>query len=402
MTIQVLHKTDEAMPAAEASTGERAKTASRLLYFDNMRSFLTVLVLLHHLMIIYAGSGDWIYNEGRQDLLTQVAGSIFCAVNQSYFMGLFMLISGYFIPGAFDRKGAARFWKDRLLRLGIPLVVYSWLVHPAFVYGYLAVTQGVRLSWWDFYTRQYFRMGSWIGAGPLWFVEALLIFTLVYSLWRWITRSKPVQQAVGVAFPSNRALALFALLMGLASFLVRLAFPMDWNFMPLNLQLPFFAQYIAMFAGGLLAYRHGWLEKLPEKTGRRWMLVTGFVLLMYVPGALLGGALESDLPFKGGWRWQSLYYAVWEATLCLGMSISVLYLFKRFANRSGNLLGWLARSAYAAYIIQAPVITSVALLLRDLSYHPLLKFALASAITLPLCFGAGGLLRRLPYADKVL
>jgi ABC-type Fe3+ transport system permease subunit len=144
------------------------------------------------------------------------------------------------------------------------------------------------------------------------------------------------------------------------------------------------------------------LEKLPDSAGRRWLLMTGFVLLMYVPGALLGGALESDLPFKGGWHWQSLYSSTWEAYLCLGMSISVLYLFRRYANRSGGLAGWLARSAYAAYIIQAPVITAVALLLRELPYHPLLKFAIASAIAVPLCFGAGDLLRRLPYADKVL
>lgn len=402
MTTRVIHKTDEAIPAAQASTGERVKTARRLVYIDNLRTFLTALVLLHHIMIIYAGSGDWIYNEGRQDLVTQVAGSIFCAVNQAYFMGLFMLISGYFVPGAFDRKGAGRFWKDRLLRLGIPLVVYSWLVNPVFVYWYLAATQGARLPWWDFYTGQYFRMGYWIGSGPLWFVEALLIFTLVYSMWRWISRSRPVRQPAQITFPSNRALALFGLLMGLASFLVRLAFPVDWNFKPLNLQLPFFAQYIAMFAAGLLAYRQGWLEKLPDSAGRRWLLMTGFVLLMYVPGALLGGALESDLPYKGGWHWQSLYSSMWEAYLCLGMSISVLYLFQRYASRSGGLAGWFARSAYAAYIIQAPVITAVALLLRELPYHPLLKFAIVSAIAVPLCFGAGDLLRRLPYADKVL
>jgi len=92
--------------------------------------FLTILVLLHHLMIIYAGTGNWFYTEGMQDAskamqsdVTEALGGWFCAVNQAYFMGLFLLISAYFVPGSYDRKGTGRFLKDRLIRLGIPLAL---------------------------------------------------------------------------------------------------------------------------------------------------------------------------------------------------------------------------------------------------------------------------------------
>lgn len=34
--------------------------------------------------------------------------------------------------------------------------------------------------------------------------------------------------------------------------------------------------------------------------------------------------------------------------------------------------------------------------------YPLLKFAVLSAVVVPLCFVTGSLLRRLPYADRVL
>jgi uncharacterized membrane protein len=40
--------------------------------------------------------------------------------------------------------------------------------------------------------------------------------------------------------------------------------------------------------------------------------------------------------------------------------------------------------------------------MRGLEFHPLLKFVLAALIAVPLCFGIGGLLRRLPYAEQVL
>ena len=107
--------------AAEA----KPKAASRLLFIDNIRVFLTILVLLHHLMITYAGTGSWYYNEGRQDLITKIFGGWFCAIDQAYFMGLFLLVAAYFVPGSYDRKGAWRFVKDRLIRLGIPLAVFS-------------------------------------------------------------------------------------------------------------------------------------------------------------------------------------------------------------------------------------------------------------------------------------
>ena len=43
-------------PAAAAEVVQ-AKATTRLLFVDNIRVFLTILVILHHTMIIYAGSG---------------------------------------------------------------------------------------------------------------------------------------------------------------------------------------------------------------------------------------------------------------------------------------------------------------------------------------------------------
>ena len=399
MTTQTLSATETLVAPAVTAV---AKTTSRFLYMDNVRAFLTIMVLLHHIMIIYAGSGGWIYYDGHQDTATAIVGSIFCAVNQAYFMGLFMLISGYFVPGAVDRKGAVRFWKDRLIRLGIPLALYSWVINPLFIYWYLRITENQHTSFWNFFPRQYFGFGYYIGQGPMWFVEALLLFTLVYAVGRWLSRSRLAARPIQGDFPSNRKMALFALLMGLAGFAVRLVFPLDWNFTPLNFQLPFFAQYILMFAVGLLAYRRGWLEHLPDAAGRFGLKIVGLMFVMYVPGALLGGALESDLPYKGGWHWQALYLAVWEAYLCLGMCLSVLYLFRRFADHQGRLSTFLSRNAYGAYIVQAPVLTAVALAMSSLPYYPLLKFILAALIAVPLCFGVSRALRLLPYADQVL
>lgn len=386
--------------AASLGVKTSGKATNRLLYIDNIRIFLTALVIAHHLMVIYAGSGGWIHYEGHQDEITDALGNWFCSVNQSYFMGLFLFVAAYFVPGAYDRKGPGKFLVDRLVRLGIPLAVYSWVLRPLFIYfGINASPYG---AFWSWYTGTYFRIYGWIGGGPLWFIEALLIFSLVYVLWRLVFKSKPVPKAKNPSFPNNWTITLFTLCLGTASFLVRLVSPVNDTFAPLNLQFANFAQYITLFVLGLVAYRRHWLTVIPRQAGKLWLGVAVFLILFYGPLAVLGGAPENPEPFLGGWHWQSLVFALWDALLCISMCIGLISLFQRRLNHQGWLARELSRSAYAAYILHEPVITILAIWAMGIAIYPLLKFALASVIMIPVCFALGSLIRRVPYFDRVL
>jgi hypothetical protein len=158
-----------------------------------------------------------------------------------------------------------------------------------------------------------------------------------------------------------------------------------------------------MFLAGFTAYRRNWFSSLPDVTGRRWLWACGLILLIGYPVSLiLGGAMEDDTVFKGGWHWQALFWAIMSSYLMVGFSLGVLYLFRRYVNLQGWLSHWLVPNAYTAYIIHAPVIVVVALAMRGLDFHPLLKFVLAALISLPLCFGLSSLIRKLPYAERVL
>jgi surface polysaccharide O-acyltransferase-like enzyme len=380
----------------------QVKAAGRLPFIDNIRVFLTIMVIVFHLMIIYAGSGSFLYTEGRQDTLTAVLGAWFCAANQAYFMGFFLLISAYFVPGSYDRKGAWHFLKDRLIRLGIPLLVYSWIISPLTWIVIIYVTQGQILPLSAYLPGG--RFEGIIGAGPLWFVEALLIFTVVYVAWRQFFRPNvpvlPVK--TDSRFPSSKVIVLFAVLMAVVTFVIRLWHPVGWSFSPLNLQFPFFVQYIALFVVGLIAYRRNWLASLSDSTGKRWLTVAIGLIVMFIPLALVGGAMESDEPFKGGPYWQAMAYALWESFVCVGMCIGLTYLFRRYWNRQGRLAKFLSPNAYTAYIIHAPIITFTALALRNVDVYPLLKYGLAVLIALPLCFALSNLIRKLPYTDRIL
>jgi glucan biosynthesis protein C len=391
---------DTSRPAA-ALEAVQIRAGTRLLFVDNIRVFLTILVILHHLMITYAGTGSWMYLEGSPDLITNALGGWYCAIDQAFFMGLFLLISAYFVPGSYDRKGAGRFLKDRLIRLGIPLVVYSWIINP--VLWYASHYQEIRLPFWSYFPGEYFGSGYLIGQGPLWFVEVLLIFSLVYVLWRRLAPSRPAAPIVETRFPRNIVIALFALLLTIATFLVRVVFVMDdYVFKPLDLQFPFFAQYIALFVMGLIAYRRNWLMSLPDQTGRRWLIIAISLIFVYAPMMLALGVATDQVFFKGGWHWQSLVFALWESFFCVSMCIGLIYAFRRYLNHKGKTAGFLVPNAYTAYLIHAPVIVALAFAARDVALYPLLKWAVVGLVAVPLCFGLSSLIRKLPYTDRVL
>ena len=385
------------------ATSSTSATAVRLLFVDNIRTFLTVVVVLFHLMITYAGTGSWYYVEGREDFITGAAGAWFLTVTQAYFMGLFLFISAYFVPGSYDRKGAGKFLKDRLIRLGIPLALYSWVIRPLLAYLDPVRFPDGRPPFWSFITEKYLREEAIFGAGPLWFIEVLLIFSAAYVLWRLLTKSSQARPAVVSQFPGSGAITLFAVLLGLGAFGVRTILPIGWNFELLNLQFPFFVQYIAFFIAGIIAYRNNWLQSIPIRTGRLWLGIAVALVLLIWPIVIVGGGLEYGLDrFLGGIHWQAFAYAIWESFLGVSMSIGLVYVFRQRADIQGRAARFLSRSAYSAYLIHEVIIIAIAYLVVGVALYPLLKWFLVSLVAIPLCFILGRVVRMLPSADRVL
>ncbi len=123
---------------------------NRLLFIDNLRIPLIILVILVHLAITYgAPVGSWYYHEGQPGMIESIFYVFFLAVSQSFFMGFFFMISGYFTPGSYDRKGAWPFFKDKLLRLGIPLLFYIVFIDPDRLAGGGLYWQALVYALWE-------------------------------------------------------------------------------------------------------------------------------------------------------------------------------------------------------------------------------------------------------------
>ena len=374
----------------------------RLYFIDNLRILLITLIMMLHLSITYGAAGSWYYRNVPEGTMS-VPLTWYNATVQAFAMGLFFLISGYFTPGSYDRKGPRRFFKERLLRLGIPILCYDFIIGPLIVHPMVRFgTQESSSPYFDYLVGYY--SSFHIGTGPLWFVEALLIFAGFYALWRLFSKTSACPVREESKLPGNLAIALFALALGAVSFVVRIWLPVGWNFGPLNFQFPFFPQYICMYFVGIVAYRYNWLARIPDAMGKLWLGVAIiFILILFPAVFILGGASSGNVsPFMGGLHWQCFAYALWEQFTGVAMIIALLFLFRKWFNRQARVSKAMSASAYTAYIIHAPVVVLVTLAMRNISLYPLLKFALAVLIAVPLCFALANFIRQLPLAKRIL
>jgi glucan biosynthesis protein C len=95
-------------------------------------------------------------------------------------------------------------------------------------------------------------------------------------------------------------------------------------------------------------------------------------------------------------------YALWDSTFSVGMCLGLITFFRRFLNRQTRFGRFLSQQAFTVYIIHIPIIVLLALAIRGIHLESLLKFALAALIGVPLCFALAFLVRKIPFASRIL
>lgn len=370
----------------------------RFAFLDAMKVFMTVLVVLHHTSITYGGAGGWYYYETPKDELSSVLLTLFTVVNQSFFMGLFFFISGYVTPSSYDRKGAAGYMRDRLLRCGVPMLVFMLVLSPLLRYIAEGYEGSFREYAADVWIANPFRGVLLFDIGPLWFLFALLLFGGGYTVYRLILGKGWVKVPSAL---SMRMIVMYLVAVGLLNFLVRFVIPVGEEV--LSLQLGYFPAYVGLFAGGIAASRGQWLEKLTVHAARKWAWTALGAFALIPVGMALGGALEGDTSaFMGGFSWQSAFYSGVEPILGFSISYALLVLFREKWNRQTAIAQWLSTRAFTVYIIHALVVTYISFGMREIDLHPLLKFAIAGSLAVTSCFLLASVIRRIPLLNRYL
>ncbi len=341
-----------------------ASPGSRLAFLDNLKACLAVLVVMHHAGQPYGPTGGaWpIFHAEKFRLLGP-----FFHTNASFFMGLFFLISAYFLPQAFARKGAGAFLADRFRRLGLPVLAFGLLLFPA----YRHYQEGK--AWADC-----FLPFEW---AHLWFLGHLMIYALLYAAYRAWRGSSPVPRP-SLPFPGNLALLLYVLALTATDMVVRNWYPIDyWGRFIVTAEIAHLPQYASLFLFGLVASEERWLENIPARTGRLWLGVAVVAVI-----ARFGYTMAHAGFISGDNIWNDLAWNLWEALICTGMCIGLPYWFSRHAAGQGRFARFAGRSAFSTYVLHLPILVLIQLAMEKTSFGPLELTLVTGTITVSICY----------------
>src|ERR1700681_4691275 len=277
-TEQMLRKTDGSDQATMA--------AGRIVAFDRARTFITLLVVIHHSVVnfTYFGNGDRIRWLGF-DLVV--------LFNDSFFMAFMFLISGLFARDSLARKGAAIFLRDRAWRLGVPflisvLVLMPIAYYPTFLRYHLPDTTDLNFLhfWWRTIT-----VGPW-PSGPAWFLWVLLVLDVLAAM-LWVAAPRAIQALGQFVFNLRArpmtAFALFLIVSATSYLPMHLAFGdirwLELGRFPLPIQASRILLYAAYFLVGVgvgaVNLRVGLLAENGE-LAERWRVWLAFAIPFYV------------------------------------------------------------------------------------------------------------------------
>src|SRR5256714_1456996 len=166
------HMTTISQSAVPADVRAAPKTKARNAALDRARTFLTLVVLLHHAVIPYT-------YFGHTDPKSWIGFDMIVLATDSFFMAMFFFLSGLFVWPGITRKGPLNYLSDRLLRLGLPFATRAFAIIPIAYYA-IELRQHPDLGFSDFWWKTV-RKGPW-PSGPLWFVWVLMVFDLTASV----------------------------------------------------------------------------------------------------------------------------------------------------------------------------------------------------------------------------
>jgi peptidoglycan/LPS O-acetylase OafA/YrhL len=387
-------------------SGSATMVQGRIAAFDRARTFVTLLVVLHHsvLNFTYFGHGDsqrWL----GFDLVV--------LFNDSFFMALMFFISGLFVWDGLTDKGWAVFLRHRAWRLGVPFLISIFVLmpiayYPTFLRYHLPGTTDFSfLHFW----RNIFVVGPW-PSGPAWFLWVLLALDAVAAA-VWCFAPGVIKTLSRMAYGlRDRPIMVFVIFLAItiaAYAPLRLGFGdaswLEIGGLPLPIQTSRILLYTAYFFAGVIVGAANLKTGLLAENGelaRRWPVWLAVAIVFY--GAILGLVYvhHNWVNFNAPPEWWSVSYSLAFAIFSGAMCFTVPAIHLRFAKARWRLLDAMQPSAYGIYLLHYIFIVWLQYAVYDLPLHAGAKFAIVFVGTLSMSWGLTIALRRIPLVGRMI
>jgi hypothetical protein len=393
----------------EWATRDVTEESGRDVAFDYLRAFVITLVLFVHAALAYTASAYINFENpiasSNPVINTQrwIGFDLVVALNETFLMPLLFFVSGMFVWQSLERKGAWKYFTDRLKRLGLPFVIGVLFLIPLAYYpaqlqvGLITEKETSYGVFWLGMVRSGF--GT---AGPLWFLWLLLAFNCLATF---LYRAVPL---LGGFFRAQlkiilgRPVAFFGVLLGFSIIVYLPAAiifgPLKWiGIGPFNAQAGRILLYLVYFITGTAIGAIG-IDRSVYKTdgmlAKRWwgwvavglMSFTVFVVMVVVVTPM-ERTLVSEIAF---------------VVCCWAMVSGMIGFFLRFAKRHVRLCDSLSENSYGIYIVHYGFVTWLQYLLLENGLSPLIKGMVVFFGTLTLSWVLVVSIRRVPAVAKVI
>jgi surface polysaccharide O-acyltransferase-like enzyme len=395
----MLRKPDESDQAAMAT--------GRITALDRARTFVTLLVVIHHSVVNYTYFGNG-------DRMRWLGFDLVVLFNDSFFMACMFLISGLFVHDSLVHRGTADYLRSRAWRLGVPFLISIFVLIPvaycaSFLRYHLPGTTDFNFFhfWWHTLT-----IGPW-PSGPSWFLWVLLALDVIAAaVW---SMAPKILSHLGqlISAPRRRPMTAFVafLIVSVASYLpMHLAFGdgawYEPGHYPLPIQTSRILLYTAYFSAGVgigvVSLKEGLLSEDGE-LARRWRAWLGFSALFYGAILLLVYAHHNWIAdFKSPPLWWKTAYGLAFAMFSAAMAFTVLATSLHLARSSLRLLDAMQPSAYGIFLLHYIFIIWMQYLVYDPAFPAGVKAAMVFVVTLSGSWALTVLLRKIPFVARMI
>ncbi|HEU4943627.1 MAG TPA: acyltransferase family protein [Solirubrobacterales bacterium] len=360
-------------------------SSERLHHLDALRALTMVLILPAHAVALMGLRGGWNDAEATIYWLIHV-----------FRLPLFFLVAGFFAALLIDARGTGAVVRNRLVRIGIPLVVVVAAVAP----GLAVLLQEVAT---DPLSAGPDGLGAFTDLKPsyVWFLWYLaMLYATALGLRFAFGHSAGLRERLGHAGARLIPHGLAPLLLAVPCALLLYRQPTWIAEAPGGSFVPHFdllAYYGLFFATGWALFALRGLREQIELRPRRYALFAAASL----PPALALFLLQ-DVPAIGGSRWLHLLALLLLSVTTWSLVFALLGLSRRLLRRPAPRLRYWADASYWIYLSHFPVMAAFALVLFELALPNSLRLTILTVATLLVIYPAYGLLVRHTAVGRVL
>ena len=373
------------------------KPRHRSLYLDQIKAIMIALVIASHTVLLASLASTGVGQLINDAPLFEAVNLCFVWICNTFFMNILFLISGYLLPQSVQKQGLKQFTQNRLMRLGLPLILSIFLINNILPIGGLLVPDSTTFG-------QHFTSLPLNRIGPQWFLVVLIIFNAMYCLWAWLRNTKfSINQNTPV--PGWRSWLISAVILGIIEMGMS-RFSNVWinlkesNLDGLGYQGMHLFTYGFLFAVGCKAASHRWLERINQRWAYSWFQASLLISLTFL-AVMVSTILAGNNSYFLQKAWPIL------STLIPFVGWGYMAIFLTWTQHHEHIGGaWLAeagRDGFGAYLIHMPVLYGcfMPLYLSGVTNIWILSLS-ATILAIVLSFWGSHQLRRIPAIRRII